>query len=211
MQSRILVGVLSSVLVGVAWVAVAAAEPADDGESSRRDQGWYAGLGVGAFRVRMSRPGYAQSADVLGGYGRLGYDLNENVGLELRLGTTGSESDRFGAGTLGAATAFTVDLDADYFLSYLVKLETAAVNEIRFYGLLGGTTGRTRARVSGASVTIGDASSHSSFSYGAGIVGSITDQLTLAAEYARYLNDVGVGGGAKGTIEGIVGTLTYRF
>ncbi len=188
-----------------AWLVVALPAQAQDFEP-------YVGFGLGAFGVELKEsPAFNQKNTVFGGYGKLGVDINDYVAAELRIGATGTGTTTYPPATFGKGIPVDIKLQSTYFLSYLAKLKLPVNPDLRFYGLLGGTTAKfkTTAAVLGAAASI--SKTKTGFSYGAGVEWRLDDQLTLGAEWAQYWTDVNLTNVDQARIWGAVGSLTTSF
>ncbi len=186
------------------WLAMVGIAQAQDFRS-------YAGIGLGAFGLEESEPGFSQKSTVFGGYIKVGADFNDYLGAELRFGTTGSGSQTNAAGTLGVPLSFTTKLQAKYIISYLAKPQYPITPDFRIYGLLGGTTAKLEATASVLGFSSSVSATKTGFSYGIGGELSLDDNLSIGAEWAQYWKDVTVGPNAKARLWSAVGTLNYAF
>ncbi|HKJ84216.1 MAG TPA: porin family protein [Mariprofundaceae bacterium] len=167
----------------------------------------YAGAGIGAFGLEYKDATVSQKNTVFGGYGKLGADFNPYLGVELRIGTTGSGSNTY-------ATAPTSrKLSNDYYFSYLAKLQYPATPDFNLYALVGGTTAKFKLTTPTAS----SSATKTGVSYGAGFDYRVDDQVSAGLEWVQYWTNVKLGtGGAFGTnakakIWGATATVAYHF
>jgi opacity protein-like surface antigen len=155
----------------------------------------YAGVGLGAFGLEFKNAASNLKKTVFGGYGKLGADIGDYLGVELRIGGTAS------------GTKNNTKLQASPFFSYLGKVQFPATADLKLYALLGGTTAKFK---------VGNQSkSKTGFSYGVGAEYFLQDTLTVGAEWMQYWTNVKLGAafgaGAKAKLWGIVATGAYRF
>ncbi|WP_018294933.1 porin family protein [Mariprofundus ferrooxydans] len=198
---------MKRVLVGVAMIVAGGAS------AQAQDFKPYAGVGIGAFGVE-SKDGtaaYNQKNTVFGGYGKFGVDINDYVGVELRGGTVGTGDKSYAAATFGTAT--TRSQTTDYFVSYLGKLQYPVSQDFRLYAMLGATTAKFKVTSSPNVAAANLSKTKTGFSYGFGGDFSVTDQLSVGAEWMQYLTDVKLNatGTTKARLWGAVGTLTMHF
>jgi len=181
------------------------------GVAQAQDMRPYAGVGFGAFGLEETEPGFSQKNTVFGGYLKLGVDVNDYFGGELRFGATGSGSKTNPAGVFGSPVPFTTTLKAKSLISYLLKVQFPATPDFRIYALVGGTTAKFEGKVDVLGISASVSSTKTGFSYGLGAAYSLDDNLSLGAEWMQYWTDVSLGGNAKARLWGAVGTLTYAF
>jgi opacity protein-like surface antigen len=141
------------------------------GNAQAQDIQPYAGVGVGTFNLDA---GFG-SAYAFGGFGLVGVDINEYAGVELRAGTTAKASVN--------VVSIPTENSIDYFFSYLAKLKLPVNENLGFYGLLGGTTLKTKFSVPAVGAST---NTSTDFSYGAGIDYKIDDQMKVGAEWVQY-------------------------
>ena len=168
-----------------------------DGEYDLRP---YAGVALGAFGLELKdSTGYSQKSTVFGGFAKLGADIGDNLGGELRLGGSAS-------GTKGSTK-----LTDSFFLSYLVKLQLPLSPEFKGYALLGGTTARFKKSAAGT----GNSQTKTGFSYGLGGEYALQDRLSLGAEWIQYWNNVKLGSAFgpdnKAKLWSVTASLSYHF
>ncbi len=176
----------------------------------------YMGVGMGAFGIEYSDSAISQRKTTFGGFVKGGADIGDYFGLELRLGTTTKGSKDYAAGTLGAA-AGTFEASADYFVSYLAKLQVPASDELKPYALLGGTTASFK--TTNSSTGLSSSKAKTGFSYGFGIDYNLGNQFSVSGEWMQYWTNVNLGTSyapAPGTnpkakIWGIVAAVDYHF
>jgi len=178
----------------------------------------YMGVGMGAFGVEYKDTAISQKKTVFGGFVKGGADIGDYFGLELRLGTTSTGSKSYAAGTLGTA-AGTYKTSADYFFSYLAKLQVPASDELKPYVLLGGTTAKFKSQNSSTALSASKAKT--GFTYGAGIDYNLGNQLSVNVEWVQYWTNVKLGTtyaaaptgatDSKAKIWGVVAAVDYHF
>ena len=160
----------------------------------------YAGIAAGAFGLELKdSTGYSQKSTVFGGYAKLGADIGDNLGAELRIGSSSS-------GTKG-----TTKLSDSYFISYLAKLQMPLAPDFKAYALLGGTTAKFKKTKAG----VENSQSKTGFSYGFGGDFNLDDQLAVGAEWVQYWTNVklgtALGPNNKAKLWGITGSIAYHF
>ncbi|KON47857.1 porin family protein [Mariprofundus ferrooxydans] len=173
----------------------------------------YAGVGIGAFGLEMKDTSinFKQKNTVLGGFAKFGVDVNDYFGAELRVGTTAKGDKTYGVGGVAAGSpAGTIGQKADYFVSYLAKLQYPVSQDFRLYAMLGATTAKSKITMTPALGT-GSSKTKTGFSYGAGGDFTVNDQLSVGAEWMQYWTNVTVTTNGKVKIWGAVGTLTMHF
>jgi len=179
----------------------------------------YAGIGLGMFGLELKAPGVNQKNNVFGGYAKVGANFNEYFAAELRIGTTGKGSSSYPVGTpvklasgitVPSPLAFKYSMQADYFISYLIKPQYEVAPVLHLHALLGGTTVKMKGTFSvpGIPNTNGVASG---FSYGAGAEYKLADRMNIGAEWVQYWSDVKTGTSSKARLWGIAGTVSYNF
>lgn len=195
-----------------ASVMLAAAVPAVQAEDFKP----YAGIGMGVFGLEYSEPGLSQRNSVFGGFGKFGVDINDYVGVELRLGMTGKGKKTYPAAMVNGATQAT-ELAQQFssFFSYLGKLQYPVAENTKVYGLIGGTTARYKHTYTPANAVIGSGQSASktSLSFGFGGERFINDQVSIGAEWMQYWTSTTLNAatGAKAKLWGASGTLNYYY
>ncbi|RMH50908.1 MAG: porin family protein [Zetaproteobacteria bacterium] len=155
----------------------------------------YAGVGVGLFGLEFKSSTSNLKKNVFGGYGKLGTDIGDYLGVELRIGGTAS------------GTQNNTKLQASSLFSYLGKVQFPTTPDWKFYAMLGGTT---------VNFKVGNQSkSKSGFSFGVGAESYLQERLTLGAEWMQYWTDVKLGSAfgtnAKARLWGVTVTGAYRF
>ncbi|WP_201265495.1 porin family protein [Mariprofundus sp. EBB-1] len=173
----------------------------------------YAGVGLGVFglEAKDSSVNFNQKNTVFGGYAKFGVDANDYIGAELRVGTTSKGDQSYPAGAIFAGSvAGTIDQKADYFFSYLAKLQYPVSQDFRAYAMLGATTAKHKVIMPPALGTSGS-NTKTGFSYGVGGDFTINDQLSVGGEWMQYWSNVTVDVNQKVKIWGAVGTLTMHF
>lgn len=184
------------------------------GAAQARDVKPYAGAGLGFFGLEYKEPGFNQKNTVFGGFIKVGADINEYLGAEVRLGGTTEGTQSYPAGTLGGVIPFDFSLSGDYIFSYLLKLQFPVTGDFRIYGLAGGTTAKLsrKLNVPVAGVTlINDSATNTGISYGVGADYLLSNQLSAGVEWVQYWTNVDVGAQMSAKIWGVVGTLSYHF
>lgn len=111
---------------------------------------------------------------------------------------------------LGLSGSLDYELGIDYILTGLVRVGTSRKNRVRGYLALGGSTIQVGEKVSVLGVTADTGETANSVSYGAGVEGSLSDSLTIGAEFLRALSDTSLSGSTV-TIDAITGQVRWRF
>jgi len=174
----------------------------------------YAGIGIGMFGLEAKGANgvtYNQNSTVFGGFGKFGVDVGDYFGAELRIGSTGSGTETMAAGTFGVGSAFNSTIKMKQFVSYLGKVQYPISQDLRVYGLFGGTT----AKFQQSDKFSTESGSKTGFSYGFGGEYAL-GKLSVGGEWVQYWTNIG-GNGAFGNLSakvkmwGAVGTVSYRF
>jgi len=149
----------------------------------------YIGVGVGIFSIGYQEPGLSQSNSTWGSFIKAGVDITEEIGFELRIGTTGKTSNDWSLIYPGLKLATKIN----YFASYLLKLgvPTCKYNNNHIHLYVGGTT----AKYTAAAVVPGFpnqqiGSTRTAFTYGLGYDLSISDTTSLGIEWMEYWRNV---------------------
>ncbi|HXH71485.1 MAG TPA: outer membrane beta-barrel protein [Mariprofundaceae bacterium] len=184
----------------------------------------YVGAGVGDFIIDAG-PG---SKAAFGGYGMVGNDFNDNVGVEVRFGTTGktggtlivpvgfSQPDTVGPVTLTTPTPAKVSID--WFVAYLLKLQYPFTNGFRVYGVIGATTMKSRFTFASPVPPFTYAptahATTTTFSYGGGFDYGLNDQWRVGVDATVYSNKATTTPNANFSgldVWGITATARYGF
>jgi len=169
---------------------------AQDAKSNVRP---YVGVSAGAFGLEFKNATNSQQSVVFGSLVKLGLDIGDYLGVEVRFGGT----------TPG--TKNNIKLADSYLVSYLAKLQYSEGSDFTIYALAGSTTAQFKRTVNGVEA----AKRKTGLSYGGGINYFPLDQLGVGVEWVQYWSDIRLGNnfGAnnKARIWGAVGSLTYRF
>ena len=155
----------------------------------------YAGVGIGAFGLELKSPTVNQKNTVFGGFGKVGADIGDYLGAELRFGSTSS-------GTTG-----NTKLSDSYFISYLAKVQYPVTLDFRPYALIGGTTSKFKVTTAGVETS----NTKTGFSYGFGADYYLQDQLSIGGEWMQYWTNVNIGTNAEAKIWGATATVAYHF
>lgn len=164
----------------------------------------YVGGGLGAYELD-----YGNGSDfVFGGYGALGADVHDNLGLEVRFGSAASKTKL--DAQLGSVN---VKAQVDWFASYLAKPQAEIFDGLKIYGLIGATTLKSKLTPTGSAAR---SNTSTGLSFGVGGEYRIANQLLLGVEWMRYSSDkdraVVNGGGFNGLdVNGFVANLKYEF
>ena len=153
----------------------------------------YAGVGLGEVIVDAGLGGKTAFA----GYGILGADLHENYGVEIRFGstsrTTGSVvvPQGFQNAVLSPAP-IPANISVDWFVSYLLKLQYPIDDQFRIYGLVGGTTLKSRfaftAPIPPLTIVETVHKTNTTLSYGGGIDYNLGNQWLVGVDAMIYSN-----------------------
>jgi len=192
----------SALILAMAIFPAMSAQAQDmDGDSSIHP---YAGMGLGAFGLEYNDTSTSVKKTAFGGYGKLGADIGDYFGAEVRIGATGSVSQ--------TVPATTITLQVPTFFSYFGKLQFPVTSDFKVYALAGATTAQFKGtNTAGFNRT----ETKTGFSYGAGVDYSLQDTISAGVEWVQYWNDVDLpstwGTNAKAKIWGIVLTGEYHF
>lgn len=142
-----------------------------------------AGAGLSSIDIEITGAGTGTGSSV-GGFGVVGFDYGEFFGGELRVGATGN-----GSFTVGLVN---YDVSADWFVSYLAKIQFNLSEQFKIYTLIGATTSKVTTTIktpgwfwvatgtTKLSQTKTDASTSIGFDY------QMDDQLGIGAEAMVY-------------------------
>jgi len=155
----------------------------------------YAGAGIGAFGLELKGATINQKNTTFGGYGKLGLDIGDYLGAELRFGSTSS-------GTTG-----NVKLSDSYFISYLAKFQFPVTLDFRPYAMVGGTTAKFKVTDAGVETS----NTKTELSYGFGAEYYVQDSLSVGGEWMQYWTNVNLTGNREAKIWGAVATVDYHF
>lgn len=176
----------------------------------------YLGVGFGLFAIKyqLNDPlvgSFSQREPTWGAFIKGGLDINEYLGAELRVGTTGNPSASWGPGLpvgYGFVTTVpsTVNTKIDNFFTYLAKLQYPVENG-KIYLLLGGTTAKLNANLSLAGTTLGaNYGTKTGFTYGIGGDWQVLPNTSFGIEWVEYWTDVTLstaGSTDKGSFRGL--------
>ena len=133
---------------------------------------------------------------------RLGYQLSDIVGVELRTGT-GLGTDDVDIGTLG----FRAEVELDYYAGAYVRAGYPVSETVSAYAIAGFTHAEFSSELLGANLTldIDLVDSESDVSYGLGIDVTANEDITLNLEVMRYMDtgDIKIDGASFG--------MSFRF
>jgi len=163
----------------------------------------YVGLGIGTIGLERSDANI--NKNVFGGYGKLGIDIGDYLGAELRLGSSGSANSTI--------NGIPEKMKASYLSSYLAKLQYPVTPDFKAYMLLGATTGRLK--TTNLNNNISQNKTKTGLSYGVGVEYYLQDNLSVGGEWMQYWSNVKLGNNfgsnAKAKIWGAVATINYHF
>ncbi len=134
--------------------------------------GPYVGVGVGAFNIGTG----VTKKTVTGGYLQAGHDFTENVGAEIRFGSSGQTGEEF---TTQARAK------VDYFAAAFIKPKYDFAPGWTAYGLLGLAT------IKGSYAELAlpkQTKTRTGYAYGAGVRYHIADQFAIGAEISHMLS-----------------------
>ena len=175
----------------------------------------YAGFGIGGFGVEEKEPGFSQKSTTFGGYGKLGVDVNDYLGGELRFGATGNGSQTYAAGTTFGGIVIPVPVDvtltSDYFISYLAKLQLPVAEDFRVSALLGATTAKIKGTASAGVISASTSATKTGFSYGFGGEYFFNSNMSVGGEWIQYLTDVNLDSVSTARLWGASGTFNFYF
>jgi len=159
----------------------------------------YAGGGIGIFGLELKSTTVNQKNTVFGGFGKVGVDIGDYLGAEVRFGSTSS-------GSTG-----NIKLNDSYFISYLAKFQFPVTTDFRPYAMVGGTTAKFKMTNAG----VESSKSKTGVSYGFGADYYLQDKLSIGGEWMQYWTNVKLGSAfgtnSKAKIWGAVATMTYHF
>jgi len=157
----------------------------------------YVGAGAGTIIVDAG----LGSKTAFGGYGIVGADFTENVGAEVRFGSSGKTSGtvqvpagRVGCdGTCGPGQGILLtaptpaSIGVDWFVAYLLKLQYPVSDVFRIYGVVGGTTLRSKFAFANPTNVVVRAT-NTTFSYGGGFDYGLNEQWRVGVDATVYAN-----------------------
>jgi len=153
----------------------------------------YVGIGTGIFSTEyfetQSLGSLSMRGTSWGGFIKAGIDYRHYGGLEIRLGSVGSKSGHFAAGTIGSASAFDLNIRMNTFISYLGKAKYPVTPYASIYALLGGTAGHF-SNVSTLGVRGSTKTWKTQLSYGMGADYNTKGLGLLEIEWIQYWKDV---------------------
>jgi len=172
----------------------------------------YVGAGIGVFGIEAKGTNgvvYNQKNTVFGGYGKVGVDIGDYLGAEIRVGATSSGTETQPAGTFGVPFAFDTQVKMSTFVSYLGKLQYPVTPDLHLHALLGATT----AKFEESDFISTAGSTKTGFSYGFGADYYIQDVLSVGGEWMQYWTNVGSFTGISAEVKmwGAVATVAYHF
>lgn len=171
----------------------------------------YLGAGLGVFGLTESGANISQRSSVFGGFIKGGLEFNDWLGIELRLGSTVKGVRDNAAGTLGYTAPFTTSVQAESFISYLVKLRVPLASAFRPYAILGATTASFKSTVLVSGNHSSLVNTATGLSYGIGGDYTINNQLSASAEWMQYWDGVTTTPNTKARIWGAVAALNVYF
>lgn len=179
----------------------------------------YVGAGAGGFVIDAG----LGSETAFGGFAIAGADLHENFGIEFRAGTTGNAGNNivFPVGSVPGEVGNIIlvapepaTVSVDWFVSYLAKLQYEIAPQFRIYGLVGGTTLRSKIAFQGVSKGVVARATKTTLSYGGGIDYDLGNQWSVGVDGLIYANEASTTVPALFTgidIWGFSATVKYAF
>ncbi len=176
----------------------------------------YAGIGIGAFGLEGKGTGFSQKNTVFGGYGKIGADIGDYLGVEVRVGTTSSGTQSYPAGSpLGNPIPIDIKMSSDYFISYLAKFQYPVTVNFKPYVMLGGTTAKIKETVSLPGLSLSQSATKTGFTYGFGANYYVAKNLSVGGEWMQYWTNVKLGSIFGSNVEakmwGATATVAYHF
>ncbi|HXH71487.1 MAG TPA: outer membrane beta-barrel protein [Mariprofundaceae bacterium] len=183
----------------------------------------YVGAGVGSILIDAG----AGSKTAFGGYGMVGNDFNDNVGAEIRFGTSnktgGTVTVPAGCLLIAATTQCIVttaptqaNISIDWFVAYLLKLQYPVTPLFNVYAVVGGTTLKSKFAFA-TPLTGGGTTFHATnttFSYGGGFDYGLGNQWRVGLDATVYANKATTSSNANYSgldVWGITATARYGF
>jgi len=163
----------------------------------------YVGVGIGAFGLEIKDTGVNIKNTVFGGYGKVGANIGDYLGVELRIGSTAS-----GSKVSPIDPTVIPKVKADYFLSYLGKLQFPVTPDFKIYALLGGTTAKLKLT---NNIGFNANPTKTGFTYGFGAEYYLQDKLSVGGEWMQYWTNVTVGTNLEAKVWGATATVAYHF
>ncbi|HXH65437.1 MAG TPA: porin family protein [Mariprofundaceae bacterium] len=160
------------------------------GYARAADSNSYLGAGLGVFGLAENGPGISQADSVFGGFLKGGLEINDYLGVEVRIGSTVKGVRDNAAGTFGYPAPFTTSIQAESFISYLAKLRYPLMPAFRPYALLGATTARFKSTLLISGVHTSTVNTVTGLSYGIGGDYAIDERFSAGAEWVQYWNGV---------------------
>lgn len=196
--------ILLLMLLAAASSVFAESDAGQKVDESKERNGFYLGLGMGKSQVDYSQPGMNLTFDGMILLLRAGYDFNEFIGTELRLGMTGDGGQAVGASTVKMGVAFA---------SLLLKPQYPVNQDARVYGVIGISNANIyRQQVTPRGViTLDDNVTKNGMSFGFGGEYDLGDQWSLGLEWVQYWTDVGIFPATNATVWGAGTSINYYF
>ena len=170
----------------------------------------YFGIGLGVVGLEETAPTFSQKNDVFGGFVRGGVDFNDYIGAELRVGTAMKGKKSYPAGTVDPL-ASSVELEGQYFVSYLLKLQFPVMSNLKLYALGGGTTAKLKTTITTSAGSASTKAVKIGASYGAGLDYAFGDNSSVGAEWMQYWTNVAIAPNTKAKIWSGVLTWSQQF
>jgi len=154
----------------------------------------YIGAGAGGFVIDAG----LGSETAFGGFAIAGADLHENYGIEFRAGATGNTGNNItfpigtAQGELGPVVILAPEpatISVDWFVSYLLKLQYPVAEQFRIYGLVGGTTLRSKIAFQGVTKGVVARATKTTLSYGGGLDYDLGNQWSVGVDGLIYANE----------------------
>jgi hypothetical protein len=196
------------------------APPAPVKVVEKDDSDFYGGFGLGSFRldiVAQNINGVGGARGIrnteFGGYVNVGYNFNRNIAVELRVGgidggrVPQDAGPQFGAAPGAIPFAFGTDTDA--FYSGFLKGTYPIGDGFGVFGLIGATHYNVDLAADIGVLRYREDFNDGDISFGGGFEGRIREDITLGAEYVRYIDDAD--GGVAVELDSLVGRVQFLF
>lgn len=170
----------------------------------------YIGLGGGLFHLNYEENGPQGSIGLnkstWGTFLTAGAQYKQYIGAELRAGLTGDVQSTFPANAYGNANPFDLKLGVNSFFSYFLKPQYPISDQLKVYGILGGTAGNFKT-TSNNGVQLRTSTWKTGVTYGLGLEYQFRLKGSIAVEWLEYWSavDLGIANGAfsKASMRGV--------
>lgn len=136
-------------------------------------------VGVGATTMDFEISG-ADKSNMSVAYGVLGSQLNENLAMELRLGTGVQDGDF-------EYQSIEFDTELEQYVGAYLKVGAPVTQNIYPYAVIG----MTRIKMELSAMGVSESAAENEVSYGAGVRFGNPEDVQFAAEYIQYYDDAG--------------------